>query len=396
MKKKIIYIFILLLIPITTLNAKEKTIAQWEAELSKTQKELNETNSKKSQNQAEINTAKGKISSIYSQVESINKEVEEKTKESEKLEEDIKIKNKEIEDLMRYYEMSNSGSAYLEYIMGSKSISDLIYRLSVTEQITTYNKKMINQMNDMIKQNEETKKELSDKKEELAKLEADLNVQVATLNKTKESLDEEGHSLSESIKQMNETIAYLKKLGCKSNETQTTCLNRIYSKSSGGYLPSGTTFYRPTSSGRISSEYGWRTLYGAANNHAAIDISTPVGTTVYSVAPGRVAKVIWSNSGGGNQIIIHHQINGKYYTSYYCHLSSIGVSVGTIVTKDSVIGKSGNTGNSTGPHLHLGLANGRWYTDYYNYYGNNGFVSHSFNPRNVIVFPNKGSSYSNR
>ena len=40
-------------------------------------------------------------------------------------------------------------------------------------------------------------------------------------------------------------------------------------------------------------------------------------------------------------------------------LSAFNVSVGQIVTKDTVIGKSGNTGNSTGPHLHLGLANGR-------------------------------------
>lgn len=46
-------------------------------------------------------------------------------------------------------------------------------------------------------------------------------------------------------------------------------------------------------------------------------------------------------------------------------LSAFNVSVGQIVTKDTVIGKSGNTGNSTVPHLHLGLANGRWYADYY-------------------------------
>ena len=109
-----------------------------------------------------------------------------------------------------------------------------------------------------------------------------------------------------------------------------------------------------------------------------------------------MAKTIRSNRGCGNQIIVHHLINGKYYTSYYCHLSTISVSIGLTVTKDTIIGKSGNTGNSTGPHLHLGLASGRWYADYYSYYGNDGFMGHSFNPRNVIVFPALGSSYSNR
>lgn len=400
MKKKIILILILLLIiPVTTINAKEKTLSEWQKELNQKQSELNNNKAEQEKTQSEINAAKSKISSITAQMDNINKEIDTKTKESEQLVKNIEKKNLEIKDLIRYYQVSSSGSAMLEYIMGAESITDLIYRLSVTEQITSYNKKVIKQMNELIKQNDEIKKQLAGKKEELSKLEAELNVQVAALNKTKESLDGAGHSLSESIKEMNNTISYLKKLGCKENETQTTCMNRLYppkQQGGGGYLPSGSTFYRPTSSGTISSEYGWRTLYGSANNHAAIDIATPVGTTVYSIAPGRVAKTIWSSTGGGNQIIIHHQINGKYYTSYYCHLSSIGVSVGTVVTKDTVIGKSGNTGNSTGPHLHLGLANGRWYTDYYSYYGSDGFVGHSFNPRNVIVFPSKGSSYYNR
>lgn len=393
MSKKILTFLLVLLTPFMIVNAKEKTIAEWEKELNKVQKELDETNAKKNQNEKDISNTKSKINSIYSQIESINNEIEDKSNESIELGKKIQEKNNESKDLMRYYQISSSGSVVLEYLMGAKSISDLIYRLSITEQITSYNKKKVSEMNDLIAKNNQVKEELASKKTELAKLESELNVQVANLNKTKESLDSEGHSLSESIKEMQNSINYLKKLGCKSNETQTACLNRKYS---GGYLPSGSTFYRPTSSGRISSEYGWRTLYGSPNNHAAIDISTPIGTSVYSVSSGRVAKVIYSNKGGGNQIIIHHMVNGKYYTSYYCHLSAINVSVGSIVTKDTIIGKSGNTGNSTGPHLHLGLANGRWYTDYYSYYGNNGFISHSFNPRNVIVFPPKGSSYSNR
>lgn len=393
MSKKILTFLLVLLTPFMIVNAKEKTIAEWEKELNKVQKELDETNAKKNQNEKDISNTKSKINSIYTQIESINNEIEDKSNESIELGKKIQEKNNESKDLMRYYQISSSGSVVLEYLMGAKSISDLIYRLSITEQITSYNKKKVTEMNDLIAKNNQVKEELASKKTELAKLESELNVQVANLNKTKESLDSEGHSLSESIKEMQNSINYLKKLGCKSNETQTACLNRKYS---GGYLPSGSTFYRPTSSGRISSEYGWRTLYGSPNNHAAIDISTPIGTSVYSVSSGRVAKVIYSNKGGGNQIIIHHLVNGKYYTSYYCHLSAINVSVGSIVTKDTIIGKSGNTGNSTGPHLHLGLANGRWYTDYYSYYGNNGFISHSFNPRNVIVFPPKGSSYSNR
>lgn len=402
-KRKIVtFIFIILLfvplitIPTLRVSAKEKTLAQWKSELEKAEEELEETNAKKEQNQDDIDETQQKINDTYAQLEKINEQIEAKTTESEELEKEIEKKNEETENLMRYYQISSSGSALLEYIMGAESITDLIYRLSITEQISSYNEKVIEEMNEMIEQNNKIKEELEASKEEQEALQKELNNQIAALNETKEDLNEEGHSQEESIEQMKETIEYLEDLGCKDSETQTSCLTRINGSGSGSYLPSGTTFYRPTTSGRISSEYGWRTLYGSPNMHAAIDISTPTGTTVYSVATGYVAKTIWSSTGGGNQIIIHHLINGQYYTSYYCHLSSINVSVGDIVTKDSIIGYSGSTGNSTGPHLHLGMATGRWYTDYYSYYGSSGFIGHSFNPRNVITFPALGSSYSNR
>ena len=222
MMKKILTLFLLLLVPITIVNAKEKTIAQWETELNKTQKELESNNAKKNQTESEITARKQKINSIYSEVEKINNEITSKTEESKKLEEDIKKKNIEIQDLMRYYQVSSSGTSMLEYVMGAESITDLIYRLSITEQITTHNKKRISEMNDMIKQNEQIKIDLDNKKTELAKLNKDLNDQVASLNVTKSELDDAGHSLSESIKEMQKTISSLKKMGCKSNETQTT------------------------------------------------------------------------------------------------------------------------------------------------------------------------------
>ena len=198
----------------------------------------------------------------------------------------------------------------LEYVMGAESITDLIYRLSITEQISSYNKKMIKEMNEMIDTNEKIKKELAAKKEELAVSKSELNTQLTVLNEKQSKLSEEGLSESESIKEMKKQIDYYKKIGCSTNETISACYSRIYAKkssgSSGGYLPPGTTFFRPTTSGRMSSGYGNRTLRGSYNNHLAVDIAMPIGTTVYSVAPGLVTKTIKSSSGGGNQIIFQH------------------------------------------------------------------------------------------
>ena len=397
MKKKsliIIILLVLFLIPIT--NIKAQSIRDLENQLNKEQKKLDETNAKKALNKQTIDETNGKISKYKSDIAKIESDIKQKEEESKKLTEDIAKKNEEIKDLMRYYQISSSGSAMMEYVMGAKSITDLIYRLSVTEQISNYNKKMIEQMNDMIKQNEEIKKDLEVKKQEQIALKSELDEQMVVLNKKQAELSEEGISEAETIKEMKKQIANYRKLGCSDTESISACYNRVYKSTN--ILPSGTNFFRPTVSGRMSSGFGLRTLRGSSNNHFAVDISMPIGTTVYAVAPGIVKMTKSTSSGCGNQIAIHHYVNGAYYTSYYCHLSQIGVREGAVVTKDTVIGKSGNTGNSTGPHLHLGMATGRWYVDYYDYYekGRGSFQSHTFDPRSVITFPPIGSSYSNR
>jgi hypothetical protein len=82
--------------------------------------------------------------------------------------------------------------------------------------------------------------------------------------------------------------------------------------------------------------------------HIGIDTGTPVGTPVHTTMDGKVIYAGWNNEGYGNLVIVE---NGKYKT-YYAHLSSIPVTMGDVVKKGEVIGQSGTTGNSTGPHLH--------------------------------------------
>ncbi len=393
MKKILKYIpllLIVLFIPVTTINA--KTIGDIQKELDAAQKKLNDTNTKKAINSQDLAQTQKKISEIKQNIVKTEENIKAKTQESEQLEKDIKKKNEETKDLMRYYQKSSSGSAMLEYIMGAESITDLIYRLSITEQISSYNKKTIEEMNNMIKENEKIKKDLVAKKEELIKLKEEQDTQVIVLNQKQSELDAEGESDEKAIKGMQKELKYYRSLGCSDNKTIDACLASVYGN---GYLPSGTTFKRPTTTGRISSEFGNRTLNGAPNKHFAIDIAMPTGTPVYSVAPGIVG---YTGEVCGISLVVWHNINGKTYSSIYCHLSKQLVQKGQIVTEDTIIAKSGCTGQCYGAHLHLGLATGKYKSDYYRYYAGNGdsLENHTFNPRNVIVFPPKGSSYSNR
>lgn len=82
--------------------------------------------------------------------------------------------------------------------------------------------------------------------------------------------------------------------------------------------------------------------------HNGLDFGIPVGTPIKATMDGKVVHAGWNNQGYGNLVIVE---NGSFRT-YYAHLSSIPVSIGDFVTSGSTIGLSGNTGNSTGPHLH--------------------------------------------
>ncbi len=84
------------------------------------------------------------------------------------------------------------------------------------------------------------------------------------------------------------------------------------------------------------------------DGHVALDFGVPVGTNIRSTIAGRVTYAGWNNEGYGNLVIVD---NGAYKT-YYAHLSSIPVKVGQKVSDGDIVGLSGNTGNSTGPHLH--------------------------------------------
>ena len=103
--------------------------------------------------------------------------------------------------------------------------------------------------------------------------------------------------------------------------------------------------------GTISSYFGSRSspTAGASTNHKGIDIAVSTGTSVMATSGGTVTVAGWQ-SGYGYVVYIDH---GNGVTSRYGHLSKILVSVGDYVSQGDVIARSGNTGNSTGPHLHF-------------------------------------------
>lgn len=99
------------------------------------------------------------------------------------------------------------------------------------------------------------------------------------------------------------------------------------------------------------------TVYGAGNGHNGVDFGTPIGTRVKSALSGVVKGTgntdsVCPGASFGNWVFIEHS-NGL--STIYAHLSLIKVTTGQTVSTGDIIGYSGNTGFSTGPHLHFGV-----------------------------------------
>ena len=100
-----------------------------------------------------------------------------------------------------------------------------------------------------------------------------------------------------------------------------------------------------------SSPFGWRDLNGAPQFHDGFDMAVPQGTPYYAIASGTVILARW-NGGLGYNVQIDH---GNGVISIYGHSSKLIVHEGQHVNAGDLLGLTGNTGFSFGPHLHLGI-----------------------------------------
>ncbi|MDO4180759.1 MAG: M23 family metallopeptidase [Bacteroidales bacterium] len=124
---------------------------------------------------------------------------------------------------------------------------------------------------------------------------------------------------------------------CKNHDEMLNCIPAI--------MPVSNKNLKQTASG-----YGTRIdpIYKTVKFHAGMDFSANIGTPVYATGNGTIVKAGWE-SGYGNLIKVDH---GFGYVTWYAHLNKCKVRVGQKVLRGEVIGEVGNTGKSTGPHLH--------------------------------------------
>ncbi len=398
MRNKILLIvsIALLLAPISVFA--EQTVSEYEAETQKLIAELQTRKDKIAKNDAEVAQIKKNIVAIENQIKQTQAEIDILQKEIEESNKKIIKKSKESKQIMAYYQIANGDNAYLEYAFGAETITDMIYRVSIVEQLTEYNDQIMKELQQLIAENNRKKGELSTKKEELNSLKDKLQSEKDRIEEDTAKIKVGMPSLEQQLSSAKQSLQTLKNMGCKANETISSCQARL--GQGGASVPSTNGLFRPTTYGNINQYYkgcgGWngRTC---TSGHMGVDIgSGRKEIPIYPIAAGKISSK-YSDPAGALVIRVKHNVNGQILYSTYAHLSRFAsVKVGDYVTADTRIGDMGTTGNSSGIHLHLEVSTCDWNTmldgDWkcsWSYYA----TSSIRNPASYVSLP---SSWNNR
>ena len=330
---------------------------------------VNQATSKKKELKNQLSAISGDISALEKQIALLDGQIEAQEDEiaaQEELlaqlglhieEKTIELADSEQEQADQYarmkervrYMAEHGNNSYLSILLASDSFADFLNRWEIVQQISVRDEKLFEQLKAI-------RDKVSQEKTELEQAQADAQA-------TKEMMDANMAEL--------ETQRQAKITAQKKAEDQKASVNKAYAdmiekeedlmeeyKKAAAKLASQNTYVGgkfmwplPAANNVLTCKYGNRKhpVTGKYKLHTGIDLRAATGTKVYAANGGTITTSGYS-SAWGNYIIINH---GGGYTTLYAHLSRRNVSKGAKVKQGDVIGLSGNTGYSTGPHLHF-------------------------------------------
>lgn len=360
MKKKIVIaMFLIMLILSTNVMI---TFAATKSELQKQQNEIqdqiDEAEAKQEEVGEKITEATKQIKELTSEISEYENQIEELDTKLSELENSIEETQSQLEEaekkfddqqemletrIVAQYEAGET--TYLDVILGGGSLWDMISNWQIVSDIAEKDNELLDQIEANRKEIEEAKNSLETNKTQVETLK---NSKVETAKSLKNSQDlkeQQVSELNEEEKLLQEEIDKLNEEN-KQVQQQLEAAEKKYSNEIANLGGDGT-FQRPVKTGVITATM----YYSSGAYHGALDYGVPIGTTVYSAGDGVVLAAGWRSGGLGYCTIVQHA-NGL--RTYYGHGNgTFYVSEGTVVSKGQAIMLSGNTGRSSGPHLHF-------------------------------------------
>ncbi len=368
MIKKITSILLIILFTFATTfsyvpTAKADTLKDYKNKVAELEKKQDNTNRLTAEAEQKI---KNKRNAILKANDTIT-ENENKVESSKQLvassQEKIKVKTSELKELIQVLQYTNisTDEVYVDYVFDSSSISEMIERQAVVEQVITYTQNQLDDLNKLIKDNEALQVQLAKDNVTLVNSISEYEKQVEDLQEEINELATVGLDYASQIEAQKGLIKIYEAAGCKDNDDIDDC---YYAK-----INASGSFSRPLTKGRVTQP--WKVNSKGKITHAGIDLGgVPAGTNIYAPASGTIVYVKYKYKCGGNIIYMHSVVDGKKYTVEFAHLKSIKVKIGDVVKKGQVIATQGGDSSTwyydtctSGTHLHYAISNGYYFTD---------------------------------
>lgn len=360
-------------------------VSALEEEKDKTEETLKKLESLKSDTEAYVRSLDESLNQLSTQLSQLDDQIrakqEELTEAGEALEAAKEQENSQYEAMkLRIKYMYEAGEAtFLDLVLQSESVGQMLNRAEYVNQITRYDRQMLEEYRksrEQVKEQEQVlkaeqedletlRKETAAKQDSMEQLIADkeaelnsYNSQIAGAQQDLEQYEADLKAQEELMRRIEEEIKRQEEEARKKAQEQ----GKTYTTADLGNI----SFVWPCpSSSRITSQFGEREspTEGASTNHQGVDIGASTGSDILAAASGKVVIATYSYS-AGNYIMIDH---GGGVSTVYMHCSQLLASVGQQVSQGQVIAKVGSTGYSTGPHLHFGIRSGGNYVNPLNY-----------------------------
>lgn len=359
----------------------KKQVSALEEEKKKVESTLNQLESLKADTAAYVKKLDSSLASLADELSRLAVQITDKEAEIDRakaqLEEARRVEEHQYSTmkLRIKYMYENGESNFVDMVMESGSISELLNRAEYVSQIAEYDRKMLDEYAAAKDDVAARERALEEEKEGLVDLQdttkAKQDSMQQLLKSKKSELDSYNSKIASAQSEIDQYNADIKaqedqmkriEAEMKRREEEARkkaeAAGKTYTVSNLGNI----SFMWPCpSSSRITSNFGDREspTEGASSNHKGIDISASAGADIVAAADGEVVISTYSYS-AGNYIMLDH---GGGVSTVYMHSSKLLAGVGEKVKKGQVIAKVGSTGYSTGNHLHFGIRSGGTYVN---------------------------------
>ena len=353
------------------INGLKSQNAELQKEIDAFQRQFDDNFSEMENMAAEKNAIDREITLISSKIENTNEQIRAYSQLIADTQDELDAAEEELKTLSfahreRVRVMEEEGKVtYWEVLFEANSFTDLLDRINMIEEINDADRRRIEQMRIAADIVNATRMNLETEKADLEAVRVQLAEDEALLAEKRTEYDAVLFELEQKSIEFEALLAesellqeeLMQEIAAKEVELKEAKYDEYLRKLAlqGENPPSNATWITPVSGYRLTSAFGMRLhpVLKVNRMHNGIDMACAAGTPIYATRAGTVTTAAYQASGAGNYVSINH-LDG--FSSIYMHMTHYVVSQGQSVSQGQLIGYVGNTGISTGDHLHFGIS----------------------------------------